>query len=150
MIWPWNTREHRGACDPRNVGRHAACALILALLTACSRPASESILPEDVLSQGAGIYEQLCATCHYDGRGGPLAPALLNSPVLKVSAEAVIGTILHGRKGTFLVKGKPLEGGMPAQDNLSDEDIAAVVTYVRHEFARVDQLTTTEDVARLR
>ena len=40
--------------------------------------------------------------------------------------------------------------GMPAQDALSNGDIAAVVTYVRHTFGHSDQLTTPADVAKLR
>ncbi|MGH8048607.1 MAG: c-type cytochrome, partial [Chthoniobacterales bacterium] len=92
-----------------------------------------------MLSQGEAIYSQLCATCHYDGKGSDKAPVLLNSPSLQSQANVIDG-ILHGRKGTFKVNG--IAPGMPPLDSLSNDDIAAVVTYVRHTFGKADQLTT--------
>lgn len=108
-------------------------------------------LPEDVLSQGMGIYEQLCATCHFDGHGSLTAPSLADSLTVKNAPEKMIAQILHGSQGVFKNKdGQEVQGIMPPQDNLSDEDIAAVVTYVRHNFGQVDQLITPEEVAKLR
>jgi mono/diheme cytochrome c family protein len=114
--------------------------------TAAATPAPAA-LPADVLSQGQSIYEQLCATCHYDGKGSDKAPVLAGSAALK-SQDNVINGILHGRKGNFKINGMQFE--MPPQDSLSNEDVAAVVTYVRHTFGSVDQLTTPADVAKLR
>ena len=41
---------------------------------------------------------------------------------------------LNGLEGPIDVKGEHLDGAMPAFDFLSDEEIAAVVTYIRGNF----------------
>ncbi len=120
-------------------------------LGACSPSAptatAPQALPADVLSQGQGIYEQLCATCHYDGHGSPTAPSLVDSSIVKNSAGEMIRSILHGRNGPAVINGQTVNSIMPAQNTLSNEDIAAVITYVRHQFGKVDQLTTPAEVA---
>jgi len=92
-------------------------------------------------------FETFCAACHYDGKFSDKAPQLLHSKSLE-SQDTVINSILHGRETGFIVDG--IAPGMPPLDSLSDEDVAAVVTYVRHTFGNVDQLTTPADVAKLR
>jgi nitrite reductase (NO-forming) len=105
---------------------------------------------EEVLAQGEMIYEQLCAQCHYAGDGSDKSPALTTSATVKDSPDKMITQLLHGSRGTFKNNaGQEIEGVMPPQA-LSDEDIAAVVTYVRHKFGGVDALTTPADVAKLR
>jgi mono/diheme cytochrome c family protein len=131
-------------------GQGAACVFVIILLGACSpaAPKAAAPLPEDVLSQGQGIYEQLCATCHFDGHGSPTAPSLADSLIVKNSPDKMITQILHGSRGMFKTNtGQEIQGIMPPQDSLSNEDIAAVVTYVRHQFGSVDQLTTPAEVA---
>lgn len=96
---------------------------------------------------GKDIYTAACAACHYDGRLSDKAPALMNSKVLETQ-DSVITSILRGRKTGFQVTGGA--SGMPPQESLSNEDIAAVVTYVRHTFGNYNQLTTPEDVEKLR
>jgi mono/diheme cytochrome c family protein len=152
---PWSGAE---AKRRKFYAQGTACALALFFLTACSPPAvttpettASAPLPEEVLSQGQGIYEQLCATCHFDGHGSLTAPSLADSLIVKNSPEKMIAQILHGNQGAFVNKdGKEIQGIMPPQDSLSDEDIAAVVTYVRHTFGKVDQLTTPAEVTALR
>ena len=139
--------------------RRAVAATLLLGLAACS-PAPDAApdasapaapLPEEVLSHGQGIYEQLCATCHFDGHGSLTAPALVGSAVVKNSPDKMISQILHGSRGAFVNKdGEQMDGIMPAQDSLSDDDIAAVVTYVRHAYGQTDRLTTPEEAAKLR
>ena len=152
----WNRGETSGLSFP---AQGVACAAALIFLVSCSpsapapsaSPGTGKALPEDVLSQGQAIYEQLCATCHFDGRGGDVSPALAGSAIVENSPDKMIAQILHGSQGTFKNKdGVEMKGIMPAQSSLSNDDIAAVVTYVRHQFGKVDQLTTPAEVAKLR
>lgn len=134
-------------CSKRSGGQstsnEAASPTPAPLLT--SEPASP-----DVISAGADVYELSCAMCHYDGSGSPAAPPLKGSPVVAESAEAVILTILKGRQGQAIVDGKPFNGLMPAQATLSDEEIAAVVAFVRKQFGGVDSAVKPSEVAALR
>jgi Cytochrome c, mono- and diheme variants len=104
----------------------------------------------NLVAQGADIYEQNCATCHYDGSGSPVAPPLKGSPVVADSAKAVILTILKGQQGKAVVNGKSFNGIMPAQAYLSDTEIAAVAAFVRTQFGGATDSPTPEDVAALR
>jgi mono/diheme cytochrome c family protein len=115
--------------------------------TTATTPSSQPI-SEEVLGQGQGIYEQVCATCHFDGHGSPTAPSLADSTIVKTSPEKMITQILRGSEGMFKNNaGQQVKGIMPAQNSLSNDDIAAVITYVRHQFGSVDQLTTPAEVA---
>ena len=155
MRFSWNWWD-RGEISGRSRAAQVACLLAAIFLGACSpsapkaptADAPKAPLPEDVLSQGQGIYEQLCATCHYDGHGSDKAASLADSVIVKNSPGKMIAQILHGSQGPFKDNtGKIVQGIMPAQNTLSNEDIAAVITYVRHTFGPVDQLTTPAEVA---
>jgi mono/diheme cytochrome c family protein len=94
-------------------------------------PASESSL---LLRFGQTVYEAHCASCHAsDGRGMPPDyPPLAGNPSIQMeSAVNPIRMVLNGGfpPGTG---GNPRPYGMPPfAQNLSDDEIAAVVTYIR-------------------
>lgn len=139
-------------------------ALALMLLPACSRRSAPTDPPAptppamkvnaapsaDLVAQGASVYEQSCALCHFDGSGSPTAPPLKGSPVVAESAKAVILTILKGQQGKAIVNGKPFNGLMPAQATMTDDEIAAVVTFVRKQYGGIDEAVQPADVAALR
>ncbi len=105
-------------------------------LCACSEergtaPAANLI---EQLEQGKALYEQSCAQCHYDGSGNPAAPDLKGSPVLAEPPKALARVILAGRQGVSMKGGEKFNGIMPAQAYLRDEEVAALVVYVRSEF----------------
>jgi len=126
------------------------CVFSVMLLTACGKaPAPEVARAEDVPS-GEQVFAMSCAVCHYDGSASATAPPLAGSPVLKQSADAVIDIILRGQSGKTLVDGKPFNGVMPAQEYLSDAEIAAVVAYVRSKFGGVEAAVSADAVKKLR
>jgi mono/diheme cytochrome c family protein len=94
-------------------------------------PASESSL---LLRFGQTVYEAHCASCHAsDGRGMPPDyPPLAGNPSIQMeSAVNPIRMVLNGGfpPGTG---GNPRPYGMPPfAQSLSDDEVAAVVTYIR-------------------
>jgi mono/diheme cytochrome c family protein len=101
--------------------------------------------PLDPLVLGKNVYAQVCATCHQpNGLGLPGAfPPLVGSEWVAGSEERLIRILLHGLQGPIKVKGTEFTGVMPAVGpgsgyNLSPEKIAAVLTYVRKEWAGID------------
>ena len=84
---------------------------------------------DELMTQGAKVYSTNCAACHgVTGAGVPGAfPAMTGSPMV-VDADKIdahIDIILNGKAGTAMQAfGK----------QLSDSDIAAVVTYERNAF----------------
>ncbi|HET7777198.1 MAG TPA: cytochrome c [Rudaea sp.] len=96
-----------------------------------------------VQSDGASLYRAICQGCHMaDARGAQGAgmyPALAANPKLASAAYPAL-TVLQGRRG------------MPAfAENLSDQQVAEVVNYVRGHFDNhFADSVTPGDVARLR
>lgn len=97
---------------------------------------------EEWINQGESIYAPQCATCHgVNGEGmEPQFPALDGNPeVLSTDPDPVIDVVLHGR------------GAMPAFGNqLTDEEIAQVVSYIRNAWTNDASIVTEEEVAGLR
>ena len=113
------------------------------------RPGPPAKLTEQ-LAQGKILYEQSCAQCHYDGAGNPVAPDLRGSSVLAEPPQALARIILDGRQGVSMKDGKKLNGIMPPQAYLRDEEIAAVVVYVREAFGDRREALSPAAVAEIR
>lgn len=101
----------------------------------------EAVKPQDASAklavQGAKIYNQFCVACHMgDGNGNAASgfPPLPGSEwVLEKDPGRIIRIVLNGLGGPITVKGKEYGQAqmLPWRDALKDEDIAAVLTYVR-------------------
>ena len=104
-----------------------------------SRADDVGILNAAVLSttNGEQIYEQICQGCHMSAAGGAVGaghfPALAKDPTL-ASRQYMAITLLMGRRNMPAFGAKHAIGfdGPPAV--LSEEQIAAVVNYVRAHF----------------
>ncbi|HET9700128.1 MAG TPA: cytochrome c oxidase subunit II [Burkholderiales bacterium] len=95
---------------------------------AAARESADRVFTIDELrARGEKVYAANCAACHQaDGRGLPPAfPPLDGSAVVTGPRAAQLETVLHGRPGTAMAAfGK----------QLSDQDIAAVITYTRNAW----------------
>ena len=121
------------------------------LFAGCSpRPAARQI-SGDTLAAGEELYNQNCALCHLDGKGSDLNPPLIGSEVVAgENSAALVRIMLRGQKGPITVAGKAYDGIMPAQDFLTDEEVAAVAAYVRKTFGQKVEAVTADEVARAR
>ena len=90
------------------------------------------VIGEHVYTKG-GSGGIACTTCHMPtGLGVPGAfPPLVGSEEEMGDCEKHATYVLKGVSGEMMVQGKKYQGVMPAQANLSDEEIAAVLTYER-------------------
>ena len=95
---------------------------------------------------GAELYKNLCLGCHQaDGKGREkMAPTLLGSRfVISQDANNAARILLGGKEGTI--------GLMPPlKAALSDDQIAAVLTYIRREWGHTAPAVTSEAVAEIR
>ncbi|MEM9722903.1 MAG: PVC-type heme-binding CxxCH protein [Bacteroidota bacterium] len=91
---------------------------------------------------GKSIYQRegLCATCHQaDGKGLEAAgfPPLAGTRWVLEDPDRLIKLTLKGLMGPIQVKGKNYPGAVPMTPHeglLNDNEIAAVLTYVRNAF----------------
>jgi len=95
----------------------------------------------------------LCSACHGpNAEGTVIAPPLAQSNWVNGPAENLIRIQLRGLQGPIKVSGKDyqLPAPMPAQAQQTDEQIAAVLTYVRNSFGNHAGVVKPEDVKALR
>ncbi len=102
---------------------------------------------------GAAIYGTRCASCHQaDGKGIPgTFPPLAGSPWLVGEASVPLRIVTGGLQGPIDVLGATYQGVMPAfGSQLSDAEIAAVLTHVRGGFGNTASQVTEAQVAEVR
>jgi mono/diheme cytochrome c family protein len=92
--------------------------------------------PPSLAALGLQVYNKpTCVACHQaNGKGLPgQFPPLVRSPwIAEPQPGRVIRIVLDGLSGPLQVEGQSFNGTMvPWKDVLSDEEIAAVLTYVR-------------------
>ena len=107
---------------------------------------------KDQVEFGKQIYNQVCAACHQpDGQGvANVFPPLAASDWLNQGPDPSIAAIVHGLSGKITVNGVDYNSVMPAMTNLSDEDIANVLTYVYNTWDNPGGRVDISDVARVR
>lgn len=114
----------------------------------------------EIYKQGAAIFqrEAHCATCHLtSGQGSPnVYPSLVNSPWVIGSEERLIKSTLHGLWGKMVVHGRtydPSRGVPPMtafRSLLNDDEMAAVLTFVRNTWGNQAAPVRPETVRRAR
>lgn len=107
--------------------------------------------PNSVLARGRRLYVN-CLSCHQgDGRGlYPVYPPLAESEYVRGDPSRLIAIVLHGLEGPITVRGLRYQQSMPPVSLGSDEDIAAVLTYVRHSWGNQSPPITPAMVSEVR
>lgn len=110
-----------------------------------------------IFDKGAEVFnrEGHCITCHQsDGKGLPAAqfPPIAGSEWITGSEERLIKLTLHGLQGPIEVKGTQYPGVVPMTPfkMLSDEEISAVLTFVRNTFGNKASVITPTSVKKVR
>lgn len=88
------------------------------------------------IANGKKVYTNNCMNCHMeDGKGLEGAfPPLAKSDYLKRPPKDLITVILKGQSGEIKVNGAVYNGMMPAQDYLTDQEIADVLNYINNSW----------------
>lgn len=108
-----------------------------------------------LMAKGKEVFNRpaICVTCHQaNGQGLPGAfPPLVGSPWLKGEPDRAIKIVLKGMVGPVKVGDQEFNAAMvPLESMLKDDEIAAVLTYVRNEWGNRESEVTTEQVAKIR
>jgi mono/diheme cytochrome c family protein len=105
------------------------------------------------LERGKAVYENVCALCHNaDGNGKPnQAPPFAGSEWVLGSPSRMARIPLAGLSGPLQVKGTQWSLAMPAMGAaLSDEDLAAVLSYIRQSWGNKASAITPDQVKAIR
>jgi nitrite reductase (NO-forming) len=97
------------------------------------------------IERGKDAYTANCQNCHMaDGKGLPGAfPPLAKSDYLNKPIGDLISFVLKGQTGEIKVNGTVYNAAMPAQDYLSDEQIADIYNYVRNSWGNKSTVVIT-------
>jgi cytochrome c oxidase subunit II len=109
--------------------------------TATTAVVTKKLTKDELMTQGKLVYDKTCAVCHKpDGTGMPPAfPAMKGSKIAMGPIAAHIDIVLNGKPGTAM---------QAFGTQLSDEDIASVITYERNAFGNnMNDLVQPADIA---
>jgi nitrite reductase (NO-forming) len=106
---------------------------------------------EERISYGRMTYMRVCQACHMaDGSGiKGVFPPLAESDYLNQNVDKAISAVVNGLQGEIVVNGVTYNGVMPRQ-NLSDEEVANVITFVLNNFGNGGGVVTPEQVTTTR
>ncbi|MEP4078945.1 PA14 domain-containing protein [Haloferula sp.] len=103
---------------------------------------------------GGQLYETYCGACHAangEGATGGQFPPLAGSEWIEGDPNRAIQIVLHGLQGPIDVSGKPFNLLMPPQGAmLPDDQIAAILTYVRSSWGNAEEKVSSAAVAKAR
>lgn len=108
---------------------------------------------EDAAELGKTVYMQVCVACHQPSGLGlpPVFPTLSKTEYVSGSPERFAAMILKGVMGPITVNGQQFNNIMPPQEAmLTDEKIAAAISYVRSNFGNSSPAVAAEVVAAAR
>jgi mono/diheme cytochrome c family protein len=112
---------------------------VITALVAIATP-STLLYGQDAPPSGPDLYIANCSSCHQaTGAGLPnLAPALKDNPIIAVDSNQLVNILLKG-PAAVLPANRPKFGSSTMDSfyyKLTDDQIAAILNYVRHNFAK--------------
>ena len=108
------------------------------MAVAADDPAKVWVL-SDLIARGEKVYAANCAACHQaNGKGG--------GPIKPLDGAPVVLDADHAKQIAVLLNGQN-NGAMPAWKQLSDTDIAAVITFTKNQWSnKTGQLVQPSEV----
>jgi mono/diheme cytochrome c family protein len=135
-------------------------AQIGSLITWPGKPGAKPELPLKPLTaeqqarfeMGKALFLGSCAACHQPhGRGMEgLAPPLADSEWVLGPEQRLVRIALHGVMGPLKVRGRTYHLDMPAMGFFNDEQLAAILTYLRREWEHTADPVEPETVKAIR
>ncbi|HJR77138.1 MAG TPA: copper-containing nitrite reductase [Nitrospiraceae bacterium] len=119
-----------------------------AMGSAAPTKAPSSDDPSARIAAGGRLYKTYCVGCHQpEGQGiQGTFPPLAKSDYL-ADKSRTIATVLNGLTGSIEVNGQRYNGVMPPMGHLKDDEIADILSYVRHSWGNEGDAVSAADVA---
>jgi mono/diheme cytochrome c family protein len=101
--------------------------------------------------KGKEVYATYCQSCHMENGEGleGVFPPLAKTTYLK-DAKKNIKIVLEGQQGPIIVNGKTYDNVMPPLNNLTNDEVANVLNYVRTSWGNKYPTITAAQVKALR
>jgi mono/diheme cytochrome c family protein len=129
-------------------------SVALFLLAGCTIPDSQPLekAHSPQVTKGKALYLVSCSACHQpNGRGlEGIAPPLAGTKWPNESEDRLVRIVLHGLRGPITVAGKEYNLEMPAMGFFDDQEIAAILTYIRAVWGKSFSPVTLEAIGKVR
>lgn len=104
------------------------------------------------LARGKKLYQVQCLTCHQiDGTGVMnMNPPLVKTTYVLGDKPTLIKIVLEGMKTPLTIDDNEYHNVMPPHTTMTDQEIADVLTFVRHSFGNKAGAVTAADVKAVR
>lgn len=135
---------------------------VFSLISCGEKPTSNNSIPEVTqekqieenpkISLGGRVYKSNCMACHQkDGSGiSRVNPPLVGTEWVTGDKDRLITIVLNGFDEKIEVNGVKYNSVMNSFAYLSDEEVAAVLTFIRQRFGNQASEISTEEVQQVR
>lgn len=98
------------------------------------------------IKRGQQVFSTTCIVCHQkNGAGVPrLYPPLIKTKYVLGDKSQLVQIVLKGLNGPIDIEGEQYNNSMPSFAQLTDQQIADVLTYVRNSFGNKAPAVTPE------
>jgi nitrite reductase (NO-forming) len=120
---------------------------------AAEAAATGTLSTEQQIAAGRALYTGTCSVCHQnDGAGlADVFPPLAQSDwLVDRSAEELILVVLNGLTGPITVNDREFDLVMPPMSQLTDDEIAHILTYIQNSWGNPGDRIDTQTVAEVR
>lgn len=119
--------------------------IVLVFFAACMEAPNVNM---QQVAHGQQLYETHCANCHQlDGKGiARIIPPLLNADYIVQNRNLMPQIIRNGMQQPIVVNGVSYQQKMPGNNELTDEELTALINFVEFRFAKSTQLLSVDSV----
>ncbi|HEY6354922.1 MAG TPA: c-type cytochrome, partial [Burkholderiaceae bacterium] len=123
-----------------------------AVSAATQAAAAGTLTLDDQVKAGQSLFAGTCSVCHQaNGAGLPgVFPPLAKSDYLTADPKRAISVLLHGLTGKVTVNGSEYNSVMPPMNQLNDDEVANILTYVLNSWGNAGSRILTEEVKKVR
>jgi nitrite reductase (NO-forming) len=123
-----------------------------AVSRATAAAASGTLTLQDQMAAGKALFNGTCSVCHQaNGAGLPgVFPPLAKSDYLNADPARATAIVTHGLSGKVTVNGKEYDSVMPPMNQLNDDEVANILTYVLNSWDNKGGQVKTEHVKAMR
>ncbi|HET9642886.1 MAG TPA: copper-containing nitrite reductase [Burkholderiaceae bacterium] len=111
-----------------------------------------TLTKEDQVHAGQALFAGTCSVCHQaNGAGLPgVFPPLATSDYLAADPKRAIDVLLRGLNGKITVNGTEYNSVMPPMNQLNDDEIANILTYVLNSWGNPGERILPDEVRKAR
>jgi mono/diheme cytochrome c family protein len=104
------------------------------------------------MARGKIVYDKICLACHMaDGNGVPMMnPPLVKTEYVLGDKTRLIKIVLNGFKEDVQINGQSFSNNMTPHKDLTDRQIADVLTFVRKSFGNKASAVSALQVKKVR